>query len=85
MTVRILVTKEEIEMIRSQDFEGGGFQQLFKSLAEGIHGNELVVPEGIARKSIQYSAGYGTGGWQTALQELASKFEAALSARDQPS
>lgn len=82
MRIRISLTQDEIEMIRSQDFEGGGFQSLFKSLAEGICGHELVVPEDIARRAIQYSADYGTGGWQSALQQLASKFEAALSARE---
>ena len=79
MTVTVTLNDHELKAIKAQQKVGGGFQALFQSLEENLHGNELTVDRDLAEKAIRYSEDYGQGGWQSALQGIAEKLSAAMS------
>ena len=78
MSIVIHLTQSEIDIIRSQSIEGGGFQALFKKLSDGIEGSKLKIEEETARRAINYTENYGQGGWQNVLASLVTRMKQAL-------
>jgi hypothetical protein len=76
--MKILLTAEEVDAIRAQRKEGGGYQALFRTLEAGLEGNELTTDRETAERTIRYANDYGQGGWQDALRAIARKLAAAM-------
>ena len=77
MSIVIHLTESEIDTIRSQSTEGGGFQALFKKLSDGIDGWNLKIDKDTADLAIKYTENYGQGGWQNVLSSIAKKLKQA--------
>lgn len=77
MSITVSLSADEIEAIRAQKKEGGGYQSLFAKLEAGIDGDQLTTDDGTAERVIRYADDYGGGGWQDALKSIAAKLRSA--------